>query len=169
MGCEPRDIIRAAGIVNASISDGPGLRLTVFAQGCERDCPGCHNPDTHDLNGGYDLNISDIVELYKQNKLLDGVTLSGGEPFLQPAALCALAREIKALGGNVVTYTGYTFEELLKKDDCRELLALTDILIDGPFELAQRTLELPFRGSANQRALDVVRSLAAGEAAEKNL
>ena len=159
-----RNVIRAAGVAKASISDGPGIRLVVFVQGCERRCDGCHNPDSHDKSGGYDLTIGEVVGLYKQNKLLDGLTLSGGEPFLQAPALAALAREIKALGGDVVTYTGYMFEELLGKEDCRELLGLTDILIDGPFERDKRTLELPFRGSSNQRLLDLPRSLAEGRA-----
>lgn len=150
------DRLRLAGIVAESIADGPGLRMTVFAQGCPHHCPGCHNPQTHDPNQGTLVRIEHILEQYRKNPLLAGITLSGGEPFSQPEPLASIARAVHTLGGNVVVFTGYLLEQLLQRsrpDPVFDLLSQADILIDGPFILAQRTLELPFRGSANQRYL----------------
>ena len=108
------DTIRIAGVVRESIVDGPGLRLAVFCQGCPHGCKDCHNPDTHDFCGGYDCEISKIVEAVKANPLLDGVTFSGGEPFCQPAAFCSLAAALKEARPdlNLMAYSGYTYEEL---------------------------------------------------------
>lgn len=161
--------IRIAGTVNDSIVDGPGFRFTVFTQGCPHGCPGCHNPQTHDPSGGFDASTEDLVQQMRENPLLDGLTLSGGEPFAQPEACAELARQARAMGLNVWTYSGYTFEELLKKPECRALLEACDVLIDGPFLLAQRTLELRFRGSRNQRAIDLPRSLHENRAVELQL
>lgn len=161
-------VLRLAGLVQESIVDGPGLRLTVFAQGCPHHCPGCHNPQTHSGQGGELRDVVGIVELVRANPLLDGVTLSGGEPFGQAEAMAELARRVKALGLHVMTYTGYTFEVLLAglrlREDWRRLLEQTDVLVDGPFLQEQRRLGLRFRGSANQRILDVPASLAQGRA-----
>ena len=163
--------IRIAGIVDDSIVDGPGFRLAVFTQGCPHDCPGCHNPDTHDFAGGKPDTTEHIIDLMKQNPLLDGVTLTGGDPFCQGAACAEIAMAAKAHGLNVWAYSGWTYEalcEMAKKDEgVRALLDHTDVLVDGPFILAQRTLELRFRGSRNQRLIDVPASLAAGHAVEK--
>lgn len=159
------ETVRIAGVVNDSIVDGPGFRLTVFTQGCPHRCPGCHNPQSHDPAGGREETVTSLVEKLKGNPLLDGLTLSGGEPFLQPRPLAALAQEAHALHLTVWTYTGYTYEELLSGaagEDAQLLLAQTDVLVDGRFILAQRTLEAPFRGSANQRLIDVPASQAAG-------
>lgn len=160
--------IRLAGTVNDSIVDGEGIRFVIFVQGCVHNCPGCHNPQTHDFTQGYETDTDELLEKIKANPLLDGVTFSGGEPFCQPAPLCEIAKEVKKLGLNVVCYSGYTFEELIKlsKDDSdiKELLALTDILIDGRFVLEKRNLLLKFRGSDNQRIIDVKRSLETGTA-----
>ena len=157
--------IRIAGLVNDSIVDGPGLRLTVFTQGCPHHCPGCHNPQSHDFSGGELRDTAEILEIMRDNVLLDGVTLSGGEPFAQPEACAALARAAHEAGLNVWCYTGYTFEELLKgRAEWLELLKNVDVLVDGPFVLAQRTLDARFRGSSNQRILDVSQSLKCGEA-----
>ena len=156
--------LRIAGTVGDSIVDGPGLRLTVFTQGCPHHCPGCHNPQTHDFSGGYDATVEELFAQYRENPLLRGVTLSGGEPFCQPAPLAELARLVHGAGGDVFCYTGYTYEQLLAMDDpaVASLLDEVDVLIDGPFLLAERDLTLLFRGSANQRLLDVPRSRAAG-------
>ncbi|MBE5791358.1 MAG: anaerobic ribonucleoside-triphosphate reductase activating protein [Clostridiales bacterium] len=163
-------IIRIAGIENDSIVDGPGFRLAVFTQGCPHHCPGCHNPETHPFDGGKEVDTEKIVRMMEDNPLLDGITLSGGDPFCQPKACAELSKAAKGMGLNVWAYSGWTFEELLKMSetngDIMEFLENTDVLIDGPFILAQRTLELRFRGSKNQRQIDVKKSLAEGKAVE---
>ena len=149
--------LRIAGTVNDSIVDGPGIRFSVFVQGCPHDCPGCHNPQTHDFAGGEMTDTDALLEKIKGNPLLDGVTFSGGEPFCQAKALASLGRQVRGLGLNVVTYTGYTFEQLYENRDKNgwgELLEVTDILIDGPFVQALRDWEIKFRGSSNQLFLD---------------
>lgn len=156
--------IRIAGTVNDSIVDGPGFRYTVFTQGCPHDCPGCHNPQTHDFAGGHMADTEALLAQMADNPLLDGLTLSGGEPFAQIEPCACLARGARALGLNVWVYSGYTFEALLKRPEAEELLRACDVLVDGPFLLAQRTLELRFRGSRNQRLIDLPKSLAAGKA-----
>ena len=154
-----------SGIVQDSIVDGPGIRTTFFCQGCPHHCPGCHNPETWDFGCGTQVPVEDLVDVVKSNPLCRGVTFSGGEPFAQAAGFAKLARLLKKEGYEVASYSGYTFDELLSgSDDQKELLASIDILIDGPFVLAERSLELVFRGSRNQRILDVPRSLAAGKA-----
>lgn len=158
-------IIRTAGIVNDSIVDGPGLRLTVFTQGCPHHCPGCHNPQSHAFDGGELKETDAILEMARENILLDGITLSGGEPFAQAAACAAIAKGAHASGLNVWCYTGYTFETLLEgSNEWRELLENIDVLVDGPFLIEQKTLNAPFRGSSNQRILDVPASLRAEKA-----
>lgn len=151
--------IRVAGIVEESIVDGPGIRLVVFTQGCKHKCKGCHNPESHSFTGGYLMEIEEILQEIKSNPLLDGLTLSGGEPFEQWEACSELAKEVKKLGLNVVTYTGYTFEEILKNDSFKKLLLQTDTLIDGKFEIDEKSLLLQFRGSKNQRIINVKRFL----------
>ena len=154
-----------SGIVSDSIVDGPGIRTTFFCQGCPHHCEGCHNPETWDFGCGTTVPVADLVDVVKSNPLCRGVTFSGGEPFAQAAGFAKLARLLKKEGYEVASYSGYTFEELLDgSGDQKELLASIDILIDGPFVLAERSLELVFRGSRNQRILDVPRSLAAGKA-----
>ncbi|MCL6560762.1 MAG: radical SAM protein, partial [Firmicutes bacterium] len=127
--------LRIAGVVRESVVDGPGLRYVVFAQGCPHRCPGCHNPETWDPAGGYEILLEELFADIILNPLLAGVTFSGGEPFLQAASFAALGVILREKGFNVVTYTGYTFEELLRMPDegVQDLLAATDILIDGPF------------------------------------
>ncbi len=162
-------VLRISGIANDSIVDGPGIRFTIFTQGCPHHCEGCHNPQTHDPAGGEDVDSEELLEKIRANPLLDGVTFSGGEPFMQAKALAALGREIKALGLNIVTYTGFTFEELYsdrEKNSWGELLDVTDRLVDGPFILEKKDWEIKFRGSSNQRYIDCPASLAAGHAVE---
>ncbi len=155
--------IRIAGIANDSIVDGKGIRFTIFVQGCPHKCRGCHNPQTHDFDGGADTSTEELLAKIKANPLLDGVTFSGGEPFCHAAALAYLAREIHSLGLDIVTYSGYTFEELLAGADAHpewlELLKETDILIDGRFEEELKSYDVRFRGSTNQRYLDAKESL----------
>lgn len=151
------DRLRVNGIVDESIVDGPGLRFVVFTQGCPHACLGCHNPDTHSLEGGYFVDVHTLGRQFAENPLLAGITLSGGEPFLQPAPLSIVAAQVRALGKTVLVYTGYVYEELLDKSihnpHIAKLLSHTDILIDGPYIAALRNLELPHRGSSNQRIL----------------
>ena len=154
--------ISLSGVTGDSIVDGPGLRLTIFTQGCLHHCPGCHNPQTHDPEGGSWADTEDILAAAAENPLLDGITLSGGDPFLQPVPCLALAEGAHKIGLNVWTYTGYTWEALWeeKAPEKIALLKETDVLVDGPFLLAERSLELRFCGSRNQRLIDVKKSLA---------
>jgi len=155
--------MQIAGTIQDSIVDGPGLRFSVFVQGCSRRCPGCHNPQTHDPLGGQTCSTDELLSQLRANPLTDGLSLSGGEPFEQAADCLTLAQGAHALGLNVWCWTGFTFEELLDRGtaDQRALLAEIDVLVDGPFLLEQRTLALPWRGSRNQRVLLVPESLAA--------
>lgn len=162
--------IRIAGTARESVVDGPGLRFVVFAQGCRHCCTGCHNPDTWDPLGGVPVNVEDLLQQIKNEKLIKGVTFSGGEPFLQAGPLARLGRQVKALGLDIITYTGYTWEKLqslLPEDqDVKELLLVSDYIVDGPFIMAERDFELPFRGSRNQRIIDVKNSIADGKVVE---
>ena len=156
-----------SGIVGDSIVDGPGIRTTVFCQGCPHHCPGCHNPETWDFGCGTPMAEEDILAIVRSNPLCRGVTFSGGEPFAQSAGFARLAKLLKSAGYEVASYSGFTFEELLQgSEDQRSLLENIDILIDGPFLLEEKSLELVFKGSRNQRILDVPRSLAEGRAVE---
>lgn len=160
--------IRIAGIAEDSIVDGPGLRMTVFVQGCPHHCPGCHNPETHDYTGGTEIEVDEIVKQYLGNPLLDGITLSGGEPFDQPEACAELLSKVYHKCGSVWCYTGYTFDYLLTRTDFLSsfLLESIDVLVDGPYIESRRTLELPWRGSRNQRLIDVQKSLKSGTIVE---
>ena len=154
--------ISLSGVTGDSIVDGPGLRLTIFTQGCLHHCPGCHNPQTHDPEGGSWADTEDILAAAAENPLLDGITLSGGDPLLQPVPCLALAEGAHKIGLNVWTYTGYTWEALWEENAPEKIALLkeTDVLVDGPFLLAERSLELRFCGSRNQRLIDVKKSLA---------
>ena len=160
--------IRIAGVVKESIVDGPGIRFVVFCQGCPHQCPGCHNAVTHDFAGGYDCKVETILGAIDANPLLSGVTFSGGEPAYQPEGFLALAEGVKARSLDLMMYTGYTFEELLEmaaaKPALARLLEYLDILVDGRYEEQQRDLTLLFRGSKNQRVIDVKASLKQGKA-----
>lgn len=162
--------LRLAGVIRESVVDGPGWRFVVFSQGCRHNCEGCHNPQTHDFNGGYMSDVDKIIGEIKKDPLLKGVTLSGGDPFEQAENFSVLAKEVHALGLDVVTYTGYTFEQLYKGMEKNEgwhhLLSETDILIDGKFVLAKKSLNCKFRGSTNQRVIDPKKSLETGKAVE---
>lgn len=163
--------LRIAGTADDSIVDGEGIRFTVFVQGCPRRCPGCHNPETQSYTGGRLTTTEAILEAYGRNPLLSGITFSGGEPFTQPAPLTRLAKAVHARDQDVWCYTGYTFEELqaLKNPAVNELLRNLDVLIDGEFIYEQRDLTLKFRGSRNQRLIDVPATLARGHVIEKKL
>ncbi len=153
------DIIRIAGIVEESIVDGPGIRFVIFTQGCPHKCLGCHNAHTHSDSGGYDIFIEDIVMQVRKNPLLDGVTLSGGEPFCQAKNLFKLVTRLKMFNYNILVYSGYTVEELLEKSkedkNIKNLLYSVDTLIDGPFRQDLVDYSLKFRGSSNQRIINI--------------
>ena len=160
-------MLNVSGIVSDSIVDGPGIRTTIFSQGCPHHCPGCHNPETWAFGCGTDVPVEALVDIVKSNPLCRGVTFSGGEPFAQAAGFAKLAAALKAEGYEVASYSGYTFEELLEGSEAQQqLLSVIDMLIDGRFVLAEKSLEIAFRGSRNQRILDVKKSLAAGKAVE---
>jgi len=156
-----------SGIVRDSIVDGPGIRTTVFSQGCPHHCPGCHNPETWAFGCGTPMDEETVLAIVLENPLCRGVTFSGGEPFAQAEGFARLARLLKEKGYEVASYSGYTFEQLLAGTPAqKELLRSIDVLIDGPFLLSEKSLELSFRGSRNQRILDVPRSLAANAPVE---
>ena len=145
--------IRIAGIVPESIVDGEGIRYAIFMQGCQRHCQGCQNPKTHALDGGKIFDTADIIADIKKNPLLAGITLTGGEPLLQIPPAIEIAKATKDLGLNVWCYTGFKFEEV--PPAAQELLKFVDVLVDGEFILELRDLELDFRGSSNQRIIDL--------------
>ena len=152
--------IRLYGTVNDSIVDGPGIRYVIFTQGCLHHCSGCHNPESHDLSGGYLCDIDDILHEVDQNPLLDGITISGGEPFLQPLALIELISRMKQRNLHIMIYSGYTYEEILKLDEnAKKLLSLCDTLVDGRFIESLKSLQLLYKGSSNQRIIDIQKSL----------
>lgn len=151
--------IRIAGVVKESIVDGPGIRYVIFAQGCPHRCEGCHNEATLDFEGGEDCELEKLITDIEKNPLLSGVTFSGGEPFSQPEAFFEIAKRLKTKNRNILIYTGYTYEELLalskENSAVNGLLALADTLVDGRFILEQRDLSLKFKGSSNQRYIDM--------------
>lgn len=165
--------IRIAGTVCESIVDGHGLRYVVFVQGCPHNCEGCHNPETHDFSGGRIVDTEDLFAECTEDALHDGVTFSGGEPFCQAQPLYVLGKQLKERGLNLMCYSGWTFEQLLEKAKSEEfvgkLLSITDILVDGRFVLEKRSLALKFRGSENQRIIDVQESLKQHRAVIANL
>jgi len=162
--------LRIAGLVEESIVDGPGIRFVIFTQGCPHGCVGCHNPQTHDFNGGKNESIDNIVSMIDADPLLKGVTLSGGEPFMQAKKLVKLLNKINNKELNVITYTGFTYEELIEKanetNGFLELLKASDILIDGKFELDKKQEGLKFRGSSNQRSIDIKKTMETGKVVE---
>ena len=163
--------IKIAGTVNDSVVDGEGYRYTIFVQGCPHHCEGCHNPQTHDFTAGKTTDTDQLYEQIIENPLLSGVTFSGGEPFCQPAPLAELAKKLKARNLDLWVYTGYTYEELIVSLDpaVQTLLALADVLVDGRFDLNQRDLTLAFRGSRNQRVIDLNATRQQGRMLQKQL
>ena len=163
-------MVNVAGVMGDSIVDGPGIRVAIFVQGCCHHCEGCHNPESWAFGAGTDMSVEELFAMVKANPLCRGVTFSGGEPFCQPEALYELGSRFKAAGKHLMCYSGWTFEELLKKSGSEEyvgkLLSILDVLVDGRFDISKRSLSLLFRGSSNQRLIDVPASLSKGEAVE---
>lgn len=155
----------AAELQPDSIIDGEGIRTVIWFQGCFHKCPGCHNPETHDLNGGVEYDLEEIIKQIKALKYQQGITLSGGDPFFQAEPAVKIAKAAKEAGLNVWCYTGFTFEEIMNCNDKAkiELLSNVDVLVDGKFILAKKSLACKFRGSTNQRIIDVKKSLDAGK------
>ena len=153
------ETLNISGIVDDSIVDGPGLRYTIFVQGCPHGCPECHNPQTHSFEENKRVTLGQLMSEIKENPLLYGVTFSGGEPFCQPGPLAILGQQIKKAGMHLMCYSGYTYEQLLKRaetePDVTALLNVVDVLVDGPFLIGERDLELLYRGSRNQRLIDL--------------
>ena len=151
--------IRTSGVVRESIVDGYGLRFVIFVQGCPHHCEGCHNPETHDFNGGYMSSTARLWTEIQKNPLLRGVTFSGGEPFMQAKELAAIGKAVREKGMDIFTYSGFVYEELLKmaeKDKgVHDLLCVTNYLVDGKFVLEKRNVGLLFRGSENQHIWDI--------------
>jgi anaerobic ribonucleoside-triphosphate reductase activating protein len=146
--------------------DGPGFRYALFVQGCDFRCPGCHNQRLQSRAGGREITIDAVLRDIQENPLLDGLTLSGGDPFTQAATCAALAGQVRGAGLSVITFTGYFWEDLLaaNREDWFQLIEASNVIVDGPFIMALRDIDLRFRGSANQRLIDVHKSLAAGRA-----
>lgn len=156
-------LLRISGIERESIVDGDGIRYVIFTQGCPHHCPGCHNPQTHSFDAGKLINTDELLaDISKRKDYIDGITLSGGEPFCQSGQCSVIAEQARKMGLTVWCYTGYLFEELYGRND--RLLNHIDILVDGPFIQQKRSLALQFRGSTNQRLIDIPASLEAGVA-----
>lgn len=170
-------MLKVAGIENNSIVDGEGWRYVIFTQGCSHKCKGCHNEHTWDFNGGREFDEERALEEISNNLLLDGITLSGGDPFFQARDLIQFTKKVKQLGLTVWAYTGFNFEEfLLFRNNCKcdsrineymiELLSYVDVLVDGRFIESKKSMECKYRGSTNQRIIDVKASLKNNEVVE---
>lgn len=151
--------IRLSGIAYESLVNGPGMRRVFFAQGCRHNCTGCFNPETHDFKGGEAMDMDMLIEDVKENPLLKGITFSGGDPMEQADKFVYMAKEFKKLGLNIWCYTGYKFENIVEDKVKREFLSYIDVLVDGKFEENLADENLKYRGSANQRIIDVQKSL----------
>lgn len=158
----------ASGLTKDSIVDGDGLRTVIWTQGCKHNCKGCHNKRAQDFNGGFLVSVEDIKKDLNRLKIQRGITFSGGEPFEQPKECADIARFAKSLGLDIWSYTGYLIEDLLNDREKIEFLKEVDVLVDGPFKIGQKVLTLKFRGSSNQRIIDVKKTLETGKVVEKN-
>lgn len=160
--------VRFAGEIQPdSIVDGDGVRTVIWFQGCSHNCPGCHNPQSHDFLGGFEMELEDVFQEIDKLKYQSGVTLSGGDPFFQPEAAYEIAKYAHGKGYNVWSYTGFTYDKLLElsktNDKIKKLLEEIDVLIDGPFILDKKSFECKYRGSTNQRIIDLKKTREEGE------
>lgn len=160
--------VRLAGNIQSdSIVDGSGIRTVIWFQGCSHHCKECHNPETWNFNGGFEMDLEDVKEHLKNLKYQTGITLSGGDPFFQPESALEIAKFAHSIGLNVWGYTGFTYEKIIADNDAKKkLLEELDVLVDGPFEIAKKSLACKFRGSTNQRLIDVKKSLNEGRVVE---
>ena len=158
-----KDTIRLAGIAYESLVNGPGIRRVFFSQGCNHNCKGCFNPETHDFLGGEEKNINELIEDVYKNPMIKGITFSGGDPFERAEEFAYMAKAFKEKKLNIWSYTGYTFEYIINNLESRtgwkELINNLDVLVDGRFEEDKAVDGLKFRGSTNQRIIDVKKSL----------
>lgn len=157
--------MRIAGTIKHSLVNGPGIRFVVFFQGCIHHCKGCQNMDTWDPEGGVATEPDSMISMIRNTKLLDGVTLSGGDPFMQPLEAAIIAKACHEMGLNVWCYTGYTYEQIIDgkaPEGAMELLQHIDVLVDGRFELSLKSEECKYAGSSNQRLIDVARTMDSG-------
>lgn len=173
-------MIDVASIIKESTIDGEGIRYVVFTQGCKHNCKGCQNPSTHNFGCGKMISASEIYDDMIKNPLIDGLTLSGGDPFFQAKQCCELAKLCKNNGYDIWAYTGFNFEDFLNfrnnikcnvmiTSDMIELLRYIDVVVDGRFILEERTLESKFKGSSNQKIVDVKKSLKENKVIKYNL
>lgn len=159
---------RIAGIVDGTTVDGPGFRTSIYFAGCHHRCPGCHNPETWPFDAGEVYTAGELLRRIGENDF--DVTFSGGDPMYSAAAIVPLARSIRETGRSIWCYTGFTVEQILDSaGPMRELLNYVDVLVDGPYVEALRNTDLLFRGSSNQRLVDVAATLRAGKVVEKQL
>lgn len=151
----------AADLQIDSIVDGEGIRTVIWTQGCSHNCPSCHNPQTHDFFGGELVDVDDVIDRLDSLEGQSGITFSGGDPMFQALSCAQIAKHAKEIGLNVWAYTGFTYEELIEKNnpDIMNFLNYIDVLIDGRFDITKKSLDLKFRGSSNQRIIDVKESL----------
>ena len=149
----------AASLQPDSIVDGEGIRTVIWTQGCNHHCKGCHNPETWSFDSGYLVDVDSVIKEIDSLIGQDGITLSGGDPFYQVDACTLIAKHCKDKKLNVWCYTGFLYEDLIKDTKMLELLKYIDVLVDGPFVLNKRSLDLYFKGSSNQRIIDVPNSL----------
>lgn len=161
----------ASDVTKDSIVDGPGLRAVIWTQGCPHRCSGCHNPQTHNFDGGIEIEVKEVAEELSNLKLHRGVTFSGGEPLAQAEACVQIAKEVKKKDLDIWLYTGYTFEQIIKaantyRPDWANLLKYIDVIVDGPYVQEKQNAFLKFRGSTNQRIIDVRKTLAYGKIIE---
>ena len=148
--------MRILDIVPGTSVDGPGLRTAIYFAGCEHKCPGCHNPQSWDFDGGQDMSIDEIMAVVIENDF--DVTFTGGDPLYSTETILPLAREIRRIGKSIWCYTGFRYEEIVSHPRMRELMEYIDVLVDGPFVESLRNVHLLFRGSSNQRLIDLHKS-----------
>lgn len=161
--------VKIAGAKKHSSVNGPGVRYVLFMQGCSHHCPGCQNPETHDISEGVEMEVEEVVSDILATRYLDGLTLSGGDPLFQPEASFEIARRVKESGLDIWMYTGWTFEQIMDGkagQKAKEVLSFIDVLVDGPYVEALRSEDVIWRGSTNQHLVDVKKSLEHGHRVE---
>lgn len=151
-------------VVRGTTVDGPGFRTSIYFAGCRHECPGCHNPQSWDFSAGTPMSVSELMDIIREEEF--DVTFSGGDPLYSPVFATELAREIRKDGYGLWIYTGFRFEEIYCRPEFTELLGLADVLVDSPFVLSERDTDLLFKGSSNQRLINLPESLKTGEIVE---